>query len=180
MAASASLALLDQAAKSLVRRWVEVGESVELIPGVAIVLRQNLRGFSWWVPELPEWTGLVLAALLLLILAGAFPVYSFHSVRRRRSRWATGAAVLLSASAAGHLADPLFVPYATDWIRLAGLPAFNLADSYAHVGLGCLAVELWWIHREMKGQGFKERWRRARETRAEFLAFVVRGCRFRR
>ena len=63
---------------------------------------------------------------------------------------------------------------------MAGLPAFNLADLYAYVGLGCLAAELWWIHREMKGLGPRDRWRKARETRAESLAFVVRACRFRR
>jgi signal peptidase II len=180
IAASVSLAALDQATKALVRHQVEVGESVQVIPGFAIVLRQNLRGFSWWVPELPEWAGLVLGGLLLLILVGAFPLYAFHSARRRRSPWAAGAAVLLSAAAGGHLADPLFVPYATDWISLAGLPAFNLADLWAYVGLGCLAVELWWVHGQAQGLGLGQRWRRALETRREFLGFLGRGVRFRR
>jgi lipoprotein signal peptidase len=54
MAIAAALAGLDQAAKAGVRAGVEPGEGVELIRGVlALVYAPNLRGVSWWVPDVP-------------------------------------------------------------------------------------------------------------------------------
>jgi lipoprotein signal peptidase/GNAT superfamily N-acetyltransferase len=178
MATAAALAGLDQGAKAGVRASVEPGDGVELIRGVlALVYAPNLRGVSWWVPDVPPWfvTGLTVA--LVLILVAAFPVRRFHARHRRDTAAAAVAAVLLAAAAAGHLLDEVFGSFTLDWIRLFGLPAFNLADLYAYGGLVALTVELGRGVRDTLGLGLRERLARARDARRAFLQFLAGGLR---
>jgi lipoprotein signal peptidase len=178
MALAAALAGLDQGAKAGVRASMEPGAGVELIRGVlAVVYAPNLRGVSWWVPDVPPWfvTGLTMA--LVLILVAAFPVHRFHARHQRDSAAAAVAAVLLAAAAAGHLLDEVFGSFTLDWIRLFGLPAFNLADLYAYGGLVALTVELGRGVRETRGLGLRERLARARDARRAFLRFLAGGLR---
>jgi len=62
-------------------------------------------------------------------------VYRFHALRTGGSGWATVAAVCLAGAAGGHVTDGLFAPWTTDWIQLLEMPAGNLADLYAWIGL---------------------------------------------
>jgi lipoprotein signal peptidase len=172
VAVAAGLAALDQAAKAMVRAALSPGEPIEVVDGVlAIVLSPNYRGVSSWLPDVPAWFPGAVTALLVLILLGAFPVHRFHARYRRDTRAAALAAVLMAASAAGHLLDDLFAPFTTDWIRLLGAPAFNLADLYAYAGLVCIAIELRRNWRDDRGMSLGERFARARETRRRFLRF---------
>lgn len=175
---AAGLALLDQGTKAVVRATLAPGERIAL-PGdwVGIVHARNFRGVSVWVPDLPGWGYALLTLSLVVLLVGALPVHRFHALRTGGSRWATLAAVLLTAAPAGHLTDGLFVPYTTDWIQVVGPWAFNVADSCAYVGLGALAVELVRRRRARRVSGFRERLAATLETRRAFLRFLRNGLR---
>lgn len=180
LAWTATLAALDQACKALVRNSLATTGRIPLVgPVLAIVGVRNYRGVSWWVPNLPSWGHALVAAALLLILVGAFPLYRFYSLARRDSRWARLAAVLLASAAAGHLLDGIFAPYTTDWLQLFRLPSFNLADLYAYSGLACLAAELHWLHAQSRGLSLRERIACGRRSRREFLDFLRRHWRHR-
>jgi lipoprotein signal peptidase/GNAT superfamily N-acetyltransferase len=178
MVSAASLVGLDHAAKAGVRAGVEPGEPIELVRGVlAVVYAPNLRGVSWWVPDVPPWFVTGLSMILVLILVAAFPFHRFHARYRRDTTAAALAAVLLAAAAAGHLLDEVVSSFTLDWIRLFNLPAFNLADLYAYGGLLALTVELGRGVRESRGLGLRERLARAHETRTAFLRFLAGGLR---
>lgn len=178
LACAALLAALDQAAKALVRARIAPGDPVELVSGViGFVHATNLRGVSWWVPEVSWWGALLVELALAVVLLGAYPLLRFHTDTHRASPWALGAALLLTGAAAGHLLDPVFTTGTTDWIRVLRLPAFNLADLYAYAGLVSLAVELWWVHTRAAGLTLRERIARARHSRREFVRYVRRGLR---
>ena len=168
------LAVVDQVAKSAVRARLGMGEEVSLIPNVlSIVLRPNFRGVSWWVPDPGFLGGVVLTCLLAIIAIGAYPVLRFYSEQRRYSRVAEFAALMLIASAAGHLLDGIVGPYTTDWIRVGELPAFNLADLFAYAGIAALLVESWSVHRLSGDRTVQARWQRYKQTRAEFVQYVL-------
>jgi lipoprotein signal peptidase len=169
---AAGLATLDQAAKAAVRAALAPGERIGVVDGVLeVVLSPNYRGVSGWLPDVPAWFPGVVTALLVLILLGAFPVHRFHARYRRNTTAAAFVALFVATSAAGHLLDGLFAPFTTDWIRVLGLPAFNLADLYAYAGLACIAIELRRNWRDDRGMSLRERFARARETRRRFLRF---------
>jgi lipoprotein signal peptidase/GNAT superfamily N-acetyltransferase len=178
MVVAAALAGMDQVAKAGVRAGLEPGEAVELIRGVlAVVYAPNTRGVSWWVPDVPAWFVTGFTGTLVLILVAAFPVHRFHARYRGGTGAAAVAAVLLAAAAAGHLLDGVFGSFTLDWIRLFGLPAFNLADLFAYGGLVALTVELRRSLRATRGLGLGERLARAHDTHRAFFRFVVGGLR---
>jgi lipoprotein signal peptidase/GNAT superfamily N-acetyltransferase len=178
MIIAATLVGVDQAAKAGVRAGVAPGERIEVIQGVlALVYAPNLRGVSWWVPDVPPWFVTGLTMVLLLILVAAFPFHRFHAQYRRDTAAAALAAVLLAAAAAGHLLDEVSSSFTLDWIVLFTLPAFNLADLYAYGGLVALTVELGRGFREGRGLDLRQRLARAHETRTAFLRFLSGGLR---
>ena len=150
IAAVGLLVVADQLSKAAVRGAMAPGDSLSLIDGVLqITFHQNF-GLSWWIPALPSWTKWVLRFLLLVVAVMTLPVYLFYTSTRRQGIWADVAATGLMASSCGHLADDIFVPYATDFIRLWSWPSGNLADVYARVGLVALAMEMILLARERK------------------------------
>jgi len=115
---------------------------------------------------------LLVTLLLWVVIVGVLPVYRFHALRTGGSGWATVAAVCLAGAAGGHATDGLFAPWTTDWIQLLEMPAGNLADLYAWIGLAALAVEWGRMERTRRGMGLGARWASAREMRRDFIRFL--------
>jgi lipoprotein signal peptidase len=109
---------------------------------VYITFTPNYRGFSWFVPELPEWVNILFHLLRLLILLITFPIYDFYSSIHQASRWTRIAFIALFAGVAGNLMDGLFVPYTTDFIQIIHSPSANFADLFSYMGLGVLMIEI--------------------------------------
>jgi len=178
MALALLLVLVDQAAKAIVRSTLEPGEHVAILGDLLrITFVQNLRGVSWFVPDLPSWALAALRLAWLFVALLAFPVYLFYTHTRRRSIWSSAAAVGLSAGCLSHFLDGLFAAYTTDFIQFFNWTSANFADVYAYLGLAAFAVELVSALRETKS-GSRHFLRRTFETRKAFLRFVQRGFRF--
>lgn len=169
------MVLCDQLSKAIIRAHLLPGEEIILLPHIlSLHVWANYSGFSWWVPALPSWAGTVYRLLLLAIVLLAVPVYLYYSRYRRTSLWADLAFVNISAAMWGHLADDLFAPYTTDFIRIGDGPSANLADVCAAIGLTALVVEMVAFRRKPVKErgGLKNRLSTMYETRKQFLSFL--------
>jgi signal peptidase II len=169
------LVAVDQVSKAIIRTALSPGSSLPLLDDILCVsFVPNYRGFSSFVPVLPEWVKLPFLLLRLFILVMALPVYEFCKRSGQASRWASVALIGISAGILGNVLDDLFVPYTTDFIQVLGFPGANFADVWSFVGLGALVVEvtLQWRRMQPHWQGFRHHWTKAAQVRRAFLAFL--------
>jgi lipoprotein signal peptidase len=142
---------------------------------VRVTFAPNYRGFSWFLPVLPEWVKPPFLLLRLFIFVMAFPVYEFYKRSGRASGWASVALIGISAGTLGNILDDLFMPYTTDFIQVLRFPSANFADLGSFVGLGALVLEVTLRWRRMKPhwQGFRYHWMKAIEVRRAFSEFLL-------
>jgi signal peptidase II len=135
------LTLIDQASKAFIRITLLPGSRLPFIDHVLFVtFIQNFHGFSWFVPNPPEWFRILFLGLRLIILAMAFPVYDFYFQSRQSGRWAWIALIAISAGVMGNLLDDIFMAYTTDFIQIFQSPSANLADLFSYTGIVALGV----------------------------------------
>lgn len=103
------LILIDQTSKFIIRRTMLPGSRLPFIDNILFLnLVPNYHGYSWFVPDLPDWLGPFFIAIRLAILVMVFPVYDFYTRSKRGSIWASIALICLSSGIAGNLLDDLF------------------------------------------------------------------------
>ena len=169
------LTLVDQASKAIIRTTLLPGSRLPIIDNILfITFIQNFRGFSWFVPNLPEWFATLFLVLRLIILALAFPVYNFNFQFKRSSRWAWMALIAISAGILGNLLDDIFVPYTTDFIQIFQSPSANLADLFTCIGIGSLAIEfiVQWKKKKPRWHGLRYFLNHAVQVRRDFFLFL--------
>ena len=170
------LVALDQVSKLIVRSTLAPGSSIPLLGDIlSVTFIPNYRGFSWFVPVLPEWVEPPFLLLRLLIFVMAFPVYEFYKRSGRATGWASVALIGISAGILGNMMDDLLVPYTTDFIQVFQSPSANFADLCSFVGLGALVLEvsLRWRRMRPRWQGLRYSWTKATQARREFLGFLL-------
>lgn len=171
------LVAADQVSKAIVRATLSPGSRLSLLDNVLyITFVPNYRGFSWFVPALPQWARPLFLFVRFSILILIFPVYEFYVQTGRKSQWAQAASISISAGTLGNLLDDLFLPYTTDFIQVFQSSSGNLADLYSYVGVGALLLEivLQWQRSRPKWQGLRHHWRRAVQVRRAFFTFLWR------
>jgi lipoprotein signal peptidase len=169
------LVAVDQASKLVVRSALTPASSLSIFGDIVrVTFLPNYRGFSWFVPVLPEWFTLPFLVLRLLIFVLAFPVYEFYRQAGRARASAHVALIGISAGILGNTLDDLFMPYTTDFIQVIRFPAANFADLCSFVGLGALVVEFTsqWRSTKPHWRGFRYHWTHATKVRREFLTFL--------
>ena len=170
------LVALDQVSKLIVRSTLAPGSSIPLLGDIlSVTFIPNYRGFSWFVPVLPEWVEPPFLLLRLLIFVMAFPVYEFYKRSGRATGWAWVALIGISGGTLGNILDDLFMPYTTDFIQVFHSPSANLADLWSFVGVLALLVEvtLRWRRTRPRLQGFRYSWMKATQARREFFGFLL-------
>lgn len=135
--------LLDQIAKAMVMRSIELYDSIELLPvlklthlhntGASFSMLANAGGWQRW---------------LFIGLAVGVSAWLMVWLRRIRLPDQTLLAVGLSlivGGALGNAIDRVWLGYVIDFILAhwgeASFPAFNVADSAITVGAGCLLLD---------------------------------------
>jgi len=170
------LVALDQVSKLVVRSTLTPGSTLPILGDIlSVTFIANYRGFSWFVPVLPQWVKPPFLLLRVFILVMAFPVYAFYKRSGRAAGWASVALIGISAGALGNLLDDLFLPYTTDFVQVFHSPSANLADLCSFVGVLALLVEvaLWWRKTKPRWRGFRYSWTKATQARREFLRFLL-------
>jgi lipoprotein signal peptidase len=169
------LTLIDQASKALVRLTMLPGSRSPVIDNVLFIhFIPNYRGFSWFVPDLPEWVQPLFLALRITVLLMAFPVYEFYRQSNSTSVWAWIALIAVSAGIAGNLLDDIFVPYTTDFIQVFQSPSANFADLFAYIGMVAFAVEsgIQWRREKPQWSSFRTYLAHMAQIRQAFFAFL--------
>jgi signal peptidase II len=170
------LVALDQVSKAIVRTALSPGSSLPLLGDIlSVTFVPNYRGFSWFVPVLPEWVKPPFLLLRLFIFVMAFPVYEFCKRSGRASGWASVALIGISAGTLGNILDDLFMPYSTDFVQVFQSPSANFADLCSFVGVLALVVEVTLRWRRMKPHwhGFRYHWTKATQVRRAFFGFLL-------
>jgi lipoprotein signal peptidase len=167
------LVACDQAAKIIVRSTLEVEQGVWAIPSfLRIENHPNMRGYAFWLPQMPEWFAPALTALLVSIALLALPCHAFYTLRRRRSVWADLAAVTIFASALSHSIDEVVMSFTTDYLRLPSGPIVDLADVCSTIAISAVTVEGFLVLRR-DWRGLRYLWHSQWRIPGEFLAFLI-------
>ena len=156
----------DWLSKTLVRTNLSPGNSISILGDILkITYFQNYVGFSWWVPELPSWSKVILQGLFLFVILAAYPVYLFYVNQRRHSFWVDLAFIGIVASLTGHLLNDWFLPYTVDFIQIYHSPCANFADIYSYVAINALIIEIVQINQSQNHNRTEFRqWAKERKT----------------
>jgi signal peptidase II len=174
----AVLVFWDWISKTIVRAILTPGESVYVLGNaLKITYVQNYRGVSWWVPELPAWSNIILQILSLFVVLAAYPVYLFYINKRRHTIWVDIAFVGVVASCTGHLLNDLFFSYTVDFIQVYHSPSANFADIYSYVGMVGLVIEIVQVYRSRRHvwKGFRQWVEERKALRNEIMEYYRRG-----
>lgn len=141
-ACALAVVLLDQACKVWVRQALPLGESRPAIAGWLSWTHVQNHGAAWGVLEGQRWLLVGVAALVILIVAGAARDLGL------RSPLSNVGLSLVLGGAIGNLADRVrqgfvtdFVDLETPWRVLREFPVWNVADAALTIGVALLAID---------------------------------------
>jgi len=130
----AVVVLIDQVTKRLVRSGLSVGEEDPILPAVKLVhVRNSGVAFGAF-----EGGGVIVVALVAAAL-GALLFYFYTHAERPLAWLPTG---LLLGGALGNIIDRIRDGAVTDFVKLPGWPAFNVADMAITFGVVALLFVL--------------------------------------
>ena len=142
--------LFDQVTKQIVLRTLEVGESVEVIPGIFRFTHVKNPGAAFGMLENNRWVFLVLTTVTVAAIV-------FYLVKYRpKDGWMSVPLCMIAGGGIGNMIDRLFYyeqgqsfgnGLVVDFLDFCAFPKlwhwiFNVADSFVVVGAGILFVYL--------------------------------------
>lgn len=134
---------LDQFTKVLVRTFLRLNDSVNVLPFFRIVNLENVGiTFGLFKAGMTRWFVMALAFIVIAIIA-----YYYKSIPKKKA-WIVGSALIL-AGATGNLVDRILYGPVTDFLHFGipntalQWPAFNVADSALTVGALLLLWLVW-------------------------------------
>jgi len=172
---SCILLVIDQATKAIVRASLMPGIRNPIVDDIIyITYMPNCRGFSWFIPEMPDWVQVLFLIVRILILVVAFPLFDFYTYKKQVRIWPKIALITITAGVVGNLVDDLFVGCTTDFIQVLRSPSANFADLFSYVGIVALTIELarWWKRKKARWFGLQHFLSQVIQTRRDFLAFL--------
>lgn len=147
------IVILDQVTKLLTVHFLEVGESVTVIPGFHL----DIGGETWQSPDVfrftyvqnegaafgmlndHRWVFMVISSVAIVALL----IYLWRS--RPKSKWACVALSMIIGGGIGNMIDRIYLSYVIDFLDFSLFPTlwkwvFNVADACVCVGGGILFV----------------------------------------
>ena len=146
-ALAATVVLLDQATKMMIRAWVPLHDRIVVVPGFFDITHVRNTGAAFGLfagatsPYRPILLNAVAFGVFVLVL-----VYAFKSpVHWKRLQLALAG---ILGGAVGNLIDRIGSGSVTDFLRFHAAdrwewPSFNVADSAITVGVVLLALDIW-------------------------------------
>jgi signal peptidase II len=140
-----AIVALDQVAKALVDRYLELHESHTLVEGLARLTHVQNRGAAFGIlsdADLPYQS--VLFSVVSILALGAIAVYAWKLPVS--SRLPQTALALIMGGAVGNLLDRVRLGYVIDYVDIYWgrhhWPAFNVADSAISIGVALLVLDI--------------------------------------
>jgi signal peptidase II len=140
-----AIVALDQAAKAIVDRYMDLHESHTIVEGLARLTYVQNRGAAFGIlsdADLPYQS--VLFSLISILALGAIAVYAWKLPVT--SRLPQAALALIMGGALGNLLDRMRLGYVIDYVDVYWgrhhWPAFNVADSAISVGVALLVLDI--------------------------------------
>lgn len=128
---SSSVAVLDQAAKFLFSRYLEIGQTIPVIRGFLHFTLIHNTGIAFGLFRNQTVVFIVISALAIALIV--LNLVSEGRGRRIHPAELWGFSLMLGG-AAGNLLDRIRLGYVVDFIDFRVWPVFNLADSCITVG----------------------------------------------
>lgn len=142
------IVLIDQIFKALVNKFMGLGETVSLVPGLVDLtyVRNTGAAFSLFVGFSPY---LVVVGLVVVAV-----VAYFHHRLTPKNLVAHTALAFIMGGSIGNLVDRIFLSYVIDYIDFRFWPVFNFADIMINVGV---VIFLLFVFEEEKEEIKEER-----------------------
>ena len=133
---------LDQISKYLVVIYMELGESVDIIPGVFRFTYIHNKGAAFGSMSDSRWLFMILSTVAI----AAILVFIFW--KKPESKLMLSALLMICSGGIGNMIDRIRLGYVIDFLDFCAFPnlwkwIFNVADSFVVIGAGMLI--LWMI-----------------------------------
>ena len=133
---------IDQISKYLVVIYMDLYQSIDIIPGVFRFTYIQNRGAAFGSMADNRWIFMILSSVAII----AILVYLFW--KKPQSKLILSAIILLVGGGIGNMIDRIRLGYVIDFLDFCAFPkiwmwVFNIADAFVCVGAGLLA--LWFI-----------------------------------
>ena len=134
--------VLDQVSKLLVVANMELGQSIDVIPGIFRFTYIHNEGAAFGSMADARWIFMILSSVAII----AILVYMFW--KKPQSKLLRAALILVAGGGIGNMIDRIFLGYVIDFLDFCAFPnlwmwIFNVADACVCIGAGLLA--LWMI-----------------------------------
>ena len=145
--------LLDQVSKWLVVANMELGQSINVIPGIFRFTYIHNYGAAFGSMANARWIFMILSTLAII----AILVYIFW--KKPASKLLRAALILVVGGGVGNMIDRVCLGYVVDFLDFCAFPnlwmwIFNVADAFVCIGAGMLA--LWMILDVIKDEKAKK------------------------
>ncbi|MFD1735745.1 signal peptidase II [Bacillus salitolerans] len=141
--------ILDQISKWLVVKYMELGESITIIPNLLYLTSHRNRGAAWGILQGQMWFFYIITVIVIIGI-----IVFIQRLKSTEKLMGTALGLMLGG-AIGNFIDRLFrkevVDFINTYIFTYDFPIFNIADSALVIGVG-----LFFIHTIMEGKKEKE------------------------
>jgi signal peptidase II len=140
-----AVVVLDQIVKAIIRREIELNESIPVIPGFFDLTRVHNTGTAFGFMNATEFP--FKTVILACVAIGALAALAVYAATLPANQWLAriGLALILGG-AAGNLIDRITEGYVVDFVDLyySGWHfwAFNVADASISVGVALMILDL--------------------------------------
>ncbi|QPC46275.1 signal peptidase II [Mangrovibacillus cuniculi] len=151
-AIAALVVILDQLTKWLVVQYMELAESIEIIPNLLYITSHRNRGAAWGILQGQMWFFYIVTVVVVAALV-------FYLHRHAKGKVLLGTSIgFMLGGAIGNFIDRLFrkevVDFVNTYIGSYNFPIFNVADAALTVGVVLLFIEMlreeWQAKKEKK------------------------------
>ena len=134
--------VLDQVSKLIVVANMELGQSIDVIPGIFRFTYIHNEGAAFGSMADARWIFMILSSVAII----AILIYMFW--KKPQSKLLRAALILVAGGGIGNMIDRIWLGYVIDFLDFCAFPnlwmwIFNVADACVCIGAGLLA--LWMI-----------------------------------
>ena len=135
--------ILDQGSKWLVLRYLDIGDSKEIIENLLYLNHVQNPGAAFGFLAYQTWLFVIVTLLVMAVIIYYLYQLPSHYIVSRL------ALALLLGGALGNLIDRIDTGYVVDFISITFWPpVFNVADMAIVIGIGLFVFSLWKIEKE--------------------------------